>query len=688
MHLPDEILSQILSPALTVPDRKFTSTESLSPFATYSEPSSAYLLVCKAWLRVATPLLYHVVVIRSKAQAATLARTLLQKDLNLGRFVKKLRIEGAYDAPLLTVFKNTPNVTDLYISLASIYASDDIEGLCQGIALISPTRLILQSPGGRENKSKTALIKAIAMAIPLWTHLTAFDIASFSADSIDTITSILKAISSKQQLTSVTVSELDSVDSVYEYLQLCPLTMIRLQDYSPRMSDSIPALVENATARSLLVWGEDAPVALTDVPATRKSSTLSPNSKHARSVVLISANQTVPDEILRTIFQFSKRRDRLPFLLVSKRFLRIGIEHFYAKTVLKSTFDIEAFDRVLVKYPSLRAQIRSLVVQPTWPHVLRPSSRNYPQDLLRFHNALAAVLSKLQAITRFEANAGQILCSWARLVQVASVARGLRTVSVHIVKEENVRASDAFNKLSECRFLSWTSETVFRPAEHNDVDSLGKLNELHILNSHGSFADVMARARLNALRRVVVSDDLWNTTNFKYTRLLQVHGSKLRTLELPGLQLSGLPGCIFDTCPALTKLSIVWPRNPRQPPSLPSTFFSPSSPCAHLVKLRLEFKVKNKLVFFAFHVDSSAYPDPSSVKRTDAPAREWETHFANLSKSLFPNLREIQMVHCSWPKTERDIEKSPFVCWAEVLLKRDVRLVDANGQGWRPRLTL
>ncbi|KAJ7220968.1 hypothetical protein C8J57DRAFT_975863, partial [Mycena rebaudengoi] len=47
-----------------------------SPFATNSLSSYAVLLVSKAWLHIATPLLYHVVVIRSSAQPRSLQTTL------------------------------------------------------------------------------------------------------------------------------------------------------------------------------------------------------------------------------------------------------------------------------------------------------------------------------------------------------------------------------------------------------------------------------------------------------------------------------------------------------------------------------------------------------------------------------------------------------------------------------------
>ncbi|KAJ7051582.1 hypothetical protein C8F01DRAFT_919268, partial [Mycena amicta] len=140
--LPDEIISEILSPALTVDDDVFTeSCAHSSPFANFSESTSAYLLVCKSWLRVATPLLHNVVVIRSKAQAKALAGV-LSKNGELGRFIKKLRVEGGFGAPMQTILKCSPNVTDLFLSL-NMFALDSTDGLCKGFAHISPTKLIL-----------------------------------------------------------------------------------------------------------------------------------------------------------------------------------------------------------------------------------------------------------------------------------------------------------------------------------------------------------------------------------------------------------------------------------------------------------------------------------------------------------------------------------------------------------------
>ncbi|KAJ7607144.1 hypothetical protein FB45DRAFT_846981 [Roridomyces roridus] len=113
-----------------------TRNSPASPFTAYSESPSVYLLVCKSWLRVATPLLYNVVVLRSKAQAKALALT-LSKNKDFGRFIRYLRVEGGYGAPLRTILQSSPDVTDLFIDL-DIWSSDNPCGLCAGLGMINP----------------------------------------------------------------------------------------------------------------------------------------------------------------------------------------------------------------------------------------------------------------------------------------------------------------------------------------------------------------------------------------------------------------------------------------------------------------------------------------------------------------------------------------------------------------------
>ncbi|KAJ7259762.1 hypothetical protein C8J57DRAFT_987859, partial [Mycena rebaudengoi] len=69
-----------------------------------------------SWLRVSTPLPYYVVVLLSKAQAAALAAA-LKLNPDLGRSIKKLRVERGYGASMHPILKDTPNVTDLVLAM-------------------------------------------------------------------------------------------------------------------------------------------------------------------------------------------------------------------------------------------------------------------------------------------------------------------------------------------------------------------------------------------------------------------------------------------------------------------------------------------------------------------------------------------------------------------------------------------
>jgi hypothetical protein len=131
---------------------------------TFSESSSAFLLVCKSWLRVATPLLYNVAILRSKAQAQALAAT-LNANPALGRFIKKLRVEGGYAISMHKILQASKNITDIFLSMR-IPPSDNACGLCRGLPLINPVRLILDwTTLGRPARK---LFDTLEQCIPAW----------------------------------------------------------------------------------------------------------------------------------------------------------------------------------------------------------------------------------------------------------------------------------------------------------------------------------------------------------------------------------------------------------------------------------------------------------------------------------------------------------------------------------------
>ncbi|KAJ7348823.1 hypothetical protein DFH08DRAFT_1079266 [Mycena albidolilacea] len=208
--LPDEIISEILSPALKVSDEVFSDTSDVSPFAKNSESTSAYLLVCKSWLRVATPLLYNTVVLRSKAQAKALS---------------------GYGPPMHTILKCSPNVSDLFLSLV-IYSSDNTNGLCKGLDFINPTRLILRdmewSPfkawKPMENKMVSQLLNALTKSMAKWDRLCVFD-CPFARRS-DRAEEVLLPSKKAKRLHTLAIPNLSDISWVYSTLKGCPLRAI------------------------------------------------------------------------------------------------------------------------------------------------------------------------------------------------------------------------------------------------------------------------------------------------------------------------------------------------------------------------------------------------------------------------------------------------------------------------------
>lgn len=173
--LPDELLKEILAPALQVPDESFACSNDRSPFSNYTPTTSGFLLVCKDWLRVATPLLYSVVVLRSKAQIQALENSIHNTPI-LGTFIKKLRIESGYCNSLSFIIKDSPNLTDLCLSL-EIYSGDVVSGICKAFRWIKPVRLIIYDLPGKysrrrlTNQKRDQFVEALKEHIAKWERL-------------------------------------------------------------------------------------------------------------------------------------------------------------------------------------------------------------------------------------------------------------------------------------------------------------------------------------------------------------------------------------------------------------------------------------------------------------------------------------------------------------------------------------
>ncbi|KAJ7604143.1 hypothetical protein FB45DRAFT_851351, partial [Roridomyces roridus] len=238
--LPDEIISEILSPALQVPDEEFSDVSSrVSPFAEYVEPPSAYLVVCKSWLRVATPLLYKVVVLRSKAQAKALAQV-LSKNPDLGQFIKRLRLEGGYGAPMRTILRSSPHISDILVTL-DVLSSDSTVGLYDGLECISPRRLILHDCCKKpcENKQAFKLLEGLEKAIPKWQRLTTLELPVTGRRYPGEKVNLMGTIAREGRLQTLVVRNVYAAPSTYRmFKNRCPLQRIQVNSSFDKKHDS------------------------------------------------------------------------------------------------------------------------------------------------------------------------------------------------------------------------------------------------------------------------------------------------------------------------------------------------------------------------------------------------------------------------------------------------------------------
>jgi F-box-like len=230
-QLPDEIIKEILAPALHVSDEAFSHTadHEANPFASYGLSSSTILVVCKSWLRVATPLLYETVVLRSKAQAQALAGV-LKANQQFGRFIRKLRVEGGYGSPVGEILRCSPLLTDLLIA-TTLYSNESIAGYLKGFQSVNPRRLIVLDDRLRTSAIRKKIYLALAEAVRhSWTNLVCSPphFCEFCAHSCQTSFEMNDAKYWTERLEPLTSAVLEA--SKLEYFSFCSLetSIVRL----------------------------------------------------------------------------------------------------------------------------------------------------------------------------------------------------------------------------------------------------------------------------------------------------------------------------------------------------------------------------------------------------------------------------------------------------------------------------
>ncbi|KAF8218321.1 hypothetical protein K438DRAFT_1796665 [Mycena galopus ATCC 62051] len=651
-HLPDEIISEILSPALRVSDAAFSALTvgGTSPFMTFSESSSAYLVVSKAWLRVATPLLYNVTVLRSKAQAQALATTLTTNPA-LGRFIKKLRVEGGYAISMLKIFQNSPNITDLFLSLV-IPSSDNACGLCRGLPLVKPTRVIVDTGAFYYlgvSKPAQKLLDTLEKCIGTWKELVQFEMSS----NLGTASIIGKALSQAPNLRTLVVWDPHKyINRVPDYMRTIAanpaLKHIQIKPHieiDPRQPSSRSALYadmkEDERLKVLVDFADDSHILVDSLNPVEEPPS-SPFVYPARLAANPVQEDAIWSRVLFFVLQSNQRRGRLSPLLVCKTFVRLGIPHLYANPVLRYAWEAYSFASQLVRQPLLGRHVRSLLL-------------HHSGDMLEKIVALMPELSELHAGHRCEPITWEMFRNLGE--SAGSCLRSLDGLRINKVKGAVI--PDAFTLFPQIRELCWVSATEFRTERKLiPTAAFSMLVDLTVDTFDESFLNVLAHMELPSLRTAAFSATARGGGQF-----FQKHGAKLQEVTLSDTQIQDSEIVIWRNCPSLTVLGVSCDN--KHPVSATCLTTSETHP-------RLE-----RIVF-----------------RTTEYYRLKQGHDRQMNQLMtalrftasFPALREIEHPCCKWPKTEREILSSHWVKWAESMLERDVQLFGPDGVRWRHRL--
>ncbi|KAJ7057665.1 hypothetical protein C8F01DRAFT_320403 [Mycena amicta] len=581
--LPDELISEILAPALKVADEVFSDTSEVSPFAAYSESTSAYLIVCKSWLRVATPLLYNVVILRSKGQATALARA-LSKNKELGRFIKKLRLEGGYGPAMHTILQCSPNITDLYLTLV-IWSPDTTEGL-------------------------SALVEAIVKAIRKWDKLTALDWPYYDEPRAATF---VAAFAKERRLATLVVRHWQAAQKLYD--ELVPTCSIASVQVKGSRSDfdfgmiylSSPAL---KSAMSYIGWQPSTPLP----PPTPAIDIDIPPSLNPFYTPMSGASDEVQDSVWSRIISFAMTvadkpkvgwslgsSQKLSLLLVSKSFCRLGLPYFYTHIHLigyRSNLDVP-FGAALKHRP----RVESLRV-------------------------------------KYDGISYRTLCELAECA-----GSSLRVLDIAVVGSIEAVSGDVFAHLTALRQLTWRSDISFKNSGPNDTgstedpqaDSLPRLEWLRVTSANKTFFALLSSMRLPALRSFQSLVPMYGEP-VDYTTFLQANGCKLTEMEINSVDygVSVVKGGILDLCPNLTELTIQLDDDCPPQFSLISTASKPSS----LVKLTLvaSFQERRNTVrrelwetfFSVFDREEMAAP---SLEELHFPCFAWPQTERDIAKS-------------------------------------------------------
>ncbi|KAJ7622520.1 hypothetical protein FB45DRAFT_1061967 [Roridomyces roridus] len=661
--LPDEIIHELLSPALHVPDEEFSATVPHTAYVRPLESASAILLVSKSWLRIATPLLYNVVILRSRGQVQALELALRSRGSDLGRFIKKLRIEGGYTVALEKILAKAKNLTDIALTL-ELGKGENVKGICQSVR---------------------SIMDALEEYIPKWTKLTVFTMRH-SPSSTDMGLPVshneifARALKSAPNLRTVVLPGIES--PMFEVIGHIPnylLTLagipslqeirsdtrarrpmkpqcIRTFQKSPRLAELIDLTLLDAVPKKTFIYPPQltADPALEDAIWDRVLSFVYATKARRPTAWyhgVVSYDRGDYDDFDGdSMDDFNEWIYRPPRrvrpLLVCKRFLRLGTPYMYGRLMTSTPEKLQTLLHKFDEQPLLGQHVRQLCLND-WAHKNRADT-----------SRLLSHLPRLASLTAEEHD--PLVLPW-KLFDELSVRCGATLDTFEglpVEKPEGNKQVDpiVFSRLVNMQFFSWESNVVFYTTKKN-TDAFAKLEELMISRADVSFYTVLSRMELPALRCVIFTADKLSSSHVFFKK----HGGKLEKLIISDA-VFGVD--ILNYCPSIRVLSIVSNRH-LQIRSPIETFKQCDS---HPLLERIVFRA----------LSGSVQTDEHGDKHPDK-------FLSTFDRTLFPSLHEIEHMLFGWNLAEAEMLKHPYVKWAEKFQKEGVELVQSPGENYRPR---
>ncbi|KAH7103977.1 hypothetical protein BKA62DRAFT_828153 [Auriculariales sp. MPI-PUGE-AT-0066] len=700
--LADELIKEILAGPLLIPDEVFADTGSVSPFSTINHSSSDALLVCKRWLRVATPTLYETVVIRSMAQAKALVCALRRNPMLAG-YIKKLRVEGAYgEYTHKTVELAGNNITDFCFTL-TLYSDRSVAGLVKTIKELNPRRVILTMPKqARSNKNVKAVVNALVAEIPYWPRLEKFmfpsPVAWVNSEYLR-YPAIVMSLAAASRLQNVHIhvhwqathdSPLINVLKLLLSNKSCRVSLTQWQEgvrwkFAPQPVDIQDVVVALPLAMQTRV----------DVNVPRQSfshrTLVTSDSKTSAFAVLPASNSSfrplsfltneAGSAVWNRIIRFTVQREQSPARYTAPgtwynctKFNDYAVKHLLKTSTKFSDIlnDILVEHLYIVDHAGFVEAKKVLDAKPVRKkRAVSIVMRSFPRgglDVLWGGTSLGKLLPQLTDLTE------------ATIQLQYDVYHSLTHRNANSIRKLTLTAFgtwngawaggllDLFPVLEE---LCWSVEHA--PSEHPPLNrQLGRkdsspkahrLQSLKLTQPYCPFMEVMSMWSLPELRFL----DLKTKSLDFIEDFVGSHGHTLHKIVTVTTR---LPNNIFQATPSLKSMEVAGANS--EMGELCRILDQASNASIETIILRI--------LAHRGHTNLTA--------KQRALNQDWERLLQLFTRARFPALKTVQIASSIdfWPSTEREIKTSEWPRFADILHERGIRLTDLHERGWRRRL--